>query len=481
MFVLLVQLFYTTSGTFTKWYGGSHYVYAQAQGFVNGQLSIVERPKPELLAVPDPYDPAQNTGKKIHDALLYKGADGEYRYYLYWGPVPAVFASAIMLVKPNIVIHDQAVVMAFSIMTVFASMLLLIWMRERLLPETPIPLLCLGVAMTGMLPTHLYFITRPAIYEAAILGGQAFLILGLFFAVLGCGTRVRWPWLVATGIAWGLAIGTRSSLGPAIAILCALIALRVWAIVGIRAWRMWWPSAVSLVLPIVLAVGGLLTFNALRFGSPTEFGWKYQLAGVYMSKFIEAGVSSWRNIPVNATLYFRCPPKILDSFPYVSGRGELNVRQMYHVADHHQFESVTGLVWTPLLWFAVVPLLVALLEWRKRRAQSNLEKWLTVAIYSGAIAGIFPALMIAGTTMRYLMDALPLLAIGAALGMWQLARPFVRSGRTYYTLSGIIWVLAAWTFWFAFLFGFDGYSQSFKEHNPKLFMKFHKAFSWRAE
>jgi uncharacterized membrane protein len=85
--------------------------------------------------------------------------------------------------------------------------------------------------------------------------------------------------------------------------------------------------------------------------------------------------------------------------------------------------------------------------------------------------------MIAGTTMRYQMDALPLLAILAALGLWQVVRPFVRAGRSYYTVSGIIWVLSAWTFLVALAFGFTGYQNLFEHQNPKLYHKIEKIFT----
>jgi hypothetical protein len=42
-------------------------------------------PAPEISALPDPYDSVANGPYRLHDASFYKG-----RYYLYFGPVPAV-------------------------------------------------------------------------------------------------------------------------------------------------------------------------------------------------------------------------------------------------------------------------------------------------------------------------------------------------------------------------------------------------------
>src|SRR5438477_1567619 len=56
-----------------------------ADAFLHGQLSLRAEPKRELLALPDPYDPALNPPYPLHDASLYRG-----KYYLYFGAAPAL-------------------------------------------------------------------------------------------------------------------------------------------------------------------------------------------------------------------------------------------------------------------------------------------------------------------------------------------------------------------------------------------------------
>src|SRR5262245_4432072 len=55
------------------------------RGWKKGQLHMDKEPAPELLALADPYDPAQNGPYKLGDATLYKG-----KYYIYFGPSPAL-------------------------------------------------------------------------------------------------------------------------------------------------------------------------------------------------------------------------------------------------------------------------------------------------------------------------------------------------------------------------------------------------------
>jgi len=39
----------------------------QAKAFSQGQLSLLEKPSPQLLQLPDPYDSDQNTSLRLHD------------------------------------------------------------------------------------------------------------------------------------------------------------------------------------------------------------------------------------------------------------------------------------------------------------------------------------------------------------------------------------------------------------------------------
>jgi len=53
--------------------------------FVQGHVYLPTKPSPQLLALPNPYDPAANERFRLHDASLYQG-----RYYMYFGAAPAL-------------------------------------------------------------------------------------------------------------------------------------------------------------------------------------------------------------------------------------------------------------------------------------------------------------------------------------------------------------------------------------------------------
>src|ERR1041384_7544964 len=59
------------------------------RGFASGHLYLPVQPSPQLLAQPDPWDPAVDFSLKQQDMVLYHG-----RYYLYFGAAPAVLLFA---------------------------------------------------------------------------------------------------------------------------------------------------------------------------------------------------------------------------------------------------------------------------------------------------------------------------------------------------------------------------------------------------
>ena len=56
-----------------------------ADAFLAGQFHLLIAPRPELLALANPYDPVLNGPLRLPDASLYNG-----KYYLYFGPVPGL-------------------------------------------------------------------------------------------------------------------------------------------------------------------------------------------------------------------------------------------------------------------------------------------------------------------------------------------------------------------------------------------------------
>src|SRR5262245_15635362 len=67
---------------------GGYYNYLW-RALARGRLALPIQPSHQLLALPNPWDPAVDDSLKMHDMALYNG-----RYYLYHGAAPAVLLFA---------------------------------------------------------------------------------------------------------------------------------------------------------------------------------------------------------------------------------------------------------------------------------------------------------------------------------------------------------------------------------------------------
>ena len=94
--VLLAYVWWVSLGLWSPWTPSTNYYDLMATAFRHGQLALEVEPDPALLALEDPYEPANREGIPVlWDATLYKD-----KYYLYWGPAPALFLTVIKFFTP---------------------------------------------------------------------------------------------------------------------------------------------------------------------------------------------------------------------------------------------------------------------------------------------------------------------------------------------------------------------------------------------
>src|SRR3954471_417762 len=111
--VAIVDLWIVSAGRWTRWPEYSALNDTLADAFRHGQTSLLKQPPPELVALANPYDARANRAAResgAHDLALFRG-----RYYLYWGPVPALLLAAVKSIFPGIgTIGDQYLAYAFA-------------------------------------------------------------------------------------------------------------------------------------------------------------------------------------------------------------------------------------------------------------------------------------------------------------------------------------------------------------------------------
>ena len=103
-----------------RWGGASSYPMMLAESFLKGQTYLATKPKPELLALPDPYDPNFNDHYRLHDASLYQG-----KYYLYFSPVVSILILAPIRYVTGFYLSDTFLTCMFACISLIFSCLVI--------------------------------------------------------------------------------------------------------------------------------------------------------------------------------------------------------------------------------------------------------------------------------------------------------------------------------------------------------------------
>jgi len=464
--IAIYALWYSSAGRFPAFPEFDNDYIQLGESFLHGQLSLLEQPGPQLKALQNPYDYRQRENIPYHwDASYYEG-----KYYLYWGPVPAlVFAGAEGLTHTQPSTSVMVDLPYIGLGLVLLAIFLLI--SRCFFPDASSLSAGLFTLMGLVNLPFLFLLGNPQIYHTSIIFGQFFLILGLLGWVIYLITG-KTAWLIIAGLGWGLAIGSRVNLAVSVAIY--LVFALAW--MGRESgWRPSWKRDGSLLIPLALCGFGLGAYNFARFGNPLETGQLYQLT-------IPVAHSSYFSIsylPTNLFIYLFYPIDLVVKFPFVKSAlfdvsllpGWLSVPAAMSF-DHNIFGVFSS---APGLWLMglVVPLFIlANRSVRERRAfQPPFSKrfYLFAMV---AIAGIgqflFLVVFFFGAE-RYIPDFYIPMVLGTAMLLWRIDE--ILKSRVGFRM--IVWLIAAglvaWTAGMGIFGGFGVPPQLFRSFNPVLY------------
>lgn len=386
----------TDKGEATKFYT------YMGEAFLAGQTHLLQEPAPEIAKLKDPYAPLQNNPYRLHDASYYNG-----KYYLYYGPVPALVVWIPVKLLTGVALADKplALILA-SVGTCFLYLLVyMIVIRQTVAHKCRHRLGFICVLMSIGLTTWLPFVLRTAhFYEVSIIGAYCFSAMGItcFWKVLH--SRRQTLWSLLAGLCFGLAAGCRIVHIAAGVFLIVLLFYRVRAA---RSWAAGLRSVFWMGVPILVSMISLGVYNYVRFDSPFEVGASYQL-GLYNMQKPGFRLYTPESIPVHTWRYllhslrFREPLE----FPFFSIRSE------WGQYPSPRTEPVYGIFRnSPFSLFC----LLFILSWKKR-GQWRSEEWHTgmgLLLYGSImLAALLPFFF---STQRYTIDYAPWLMTAAGL------------------------------------------------------------------
>jgi hypothetical protein len=424
------HLWLATGGHYAPVSASVAYYDLLGDAFLAGQLSMKVEPSPELLALPDPYDPLQHKDLRVPDLSLYNG-----KYYLYFAPFPGLLHAAWTAATGSHLAENFAeFVLGFGGALVFLGIVL--ELRARSFSKLPLGLAVVASVAYALGGVVLHIEARTIGHHEAILTSSFFALAGFWCWLRGLAaqtTLARLGQLALAGLLFAFAFGSRTtSLGYALGAGLPL----VWA--WLRSWRsapiyrdgesafLAFASLAAYAVPTLAAGLLLLLYNYLRFGSIFEFGIRYVLTGTtYLNQPGISGTFNLDVIPTNIGAYFLYVPHIIAYFPF-----------QYRDLDPDNWPTV---VWpfasATVLAPGIVLFPLGFLAFRAPRTSSNTqparsawqpdcsERRLAWFVAAGTVGVLFAALVvfsIVGANGRYIQDFLPVGSLIALVGLWHI-------------------------------------------------------------
>ena len=240
---------------------------------VKGQLHLDITPDEKLENAGDnAYDPNWRNANNVFtewDRAYYKG-----KYYSYFGIAPLILFYLPIYLICGYVPPDSAACSLFAMLTVAASFLLIFTLANRAVKGANylLTLLC-GICLpfSGL---TLFMCGYGDYYTVPKLCGTFWLVMLMWLTVCAYHRPRRYIFLLC-GICVSFIAASRPNL-----ILTALALAPFYIAVLIsreHSVKLKLTSVCAFAVPIMLAAAALMAYNYMRFGSPFEFGAKYQL------------------------------------------------------------------------------------------------------------------------------------------------------------------------------------------------------------
>jgi hypothetical protein len=421
IFVITVYIWFVSFGLWTKWNGTSDYYDQLATAFTHGSLSLEKQVNPALLSLENPYNPAERKGISYPlDFSLYKG-----KYYLYFGPTPALLLAIFKLFGARNVGDQYLVFIFISGIFIFQS-LLLVELRKQFFQNIPNWLLLICIIFGGLIFPLTWMLTEARVYEVSDASGQFFFLAGLYFNIyaLRKNSPVPGQFLIGSSL-WAFSIGARITEALPIGFL-ALMTTLLYVNNSLKTKSMTKNiySIASLAIPLIIGVAILGWYNWARFDSVFETGFSYELTSTYLQKyrqelFLPAYILS------NLYAYWVSPPKILAIFPFfdpVRGKGYLLFPSIVLPKIYNTARMAGILINIPFVLFAGVSTISILFPKMEIEIKDNnpnyLLKWMITGLLGAFLLGFAPIVSYFWVAPRYLADFSPSLVLLSIIGFW---------------------------------------------------------------
>ena len=414
-----------------------------AESLAAGRVDLQVDPPAWLAQMDDPYDKGarDEMRKATGEDYLWDVAYHDGRYYVYFGVVPC-----LLFHLPFYLATGQSFPTALGVLVAVIAFVLgataLLWrfaMRHFrrvsigvfLLLQMPV------VACTGIL----YLLKFPTFYSLPIACALAFSVWGVYCWMAGRSSARPGGWYAGGSLCMALVLGCRPQL-----VLLSFVAFPLFWRRYIVEGRLRSPQGAReiacLLAPYIVVGAGIMWYNAVRFGSPLDFGANYNLT---MNDMTQRGFSPARLAPA-LFAYLLQPPSVTGAFPYLQAAGFDTTfgGQTIREATFGGLFACLPLLWT--LFFAR-PILKLRIRSRKTHTVAGaivvmLAMGVVLACLDGEVAGIL---------QRYFADFSFLFVASAVLLVFVANEGLDPWSRTWLLLQRVLVVLVAMSIGYSLL------------------------------
>lgn len=444
-----------------------------SEGFLSGMLNLSVDPDPRLLNLPNPYDYVENRLYRLHDVSLYKE-----KYYLYFGPVPALTLYIPCMLVFGMYMRDHIATLIFSFLSLFWILGIFLYLKEKYFHRVSYLMILFSlfvVAFSNLTPFNL---RRPLIYEVAISSAMFFFTGAIYFLCLAFkNEKPKISMLFFSSVFIGLTIGCRPHfIFPSIFLLL-ISSFRIYKNnIGLKSKS---ASLISLIAPFISILCLLLVYNYLRFDNPFQFGNKYQLAAMDSKLFKVLDPNSF--LP-GLYLYLFNPIEINYNFPFIYSRFYLP--EWVKPKTPYFYENVSGIL--TFIPYVFLVLLVSILSFFMPKFKNLIDENSKFPIYEFliiSVPGLLNLLFISslnGVTLRYGQDFAVYILISSSMLWFYLNTRF--NSITFKKIFNLgIFLIGTVSIVFGMALGITGCDKGLKDQNPEEFNKLSTDYNFISE
>lgn len=387
----------------------------QLKAWKSNSFALLQQPPKELVESTNPF----SWGER-----MYLGSKGVYipwdvvfhnnHYYCYFGIVPF-----LLTYVPFNLIFPHAVPSAILVVTVFAvaiipSMFALLKEVVEFFAIRANYCLFLLTAVSFPFGCLIFYLQSSAsLYYMPLLSAILFGVLFLYTSLKAVRLHLTRPCagyalFALAGISLALQCGSRpNSCIPVVAFVAPLFIALLFDVKRSVLNRV--AAASSFLVPAIVGVSGILTYNYLRFKSFFNFGNEEQLTNFdlrFNSKSFDP--TKVRDIILN---YFLKPFNISENFPYISISWANN--QGY--GNSFYTHMIFGLMMIPLFWWLFT---------LRRKFMQKIEYIMTVVGLASSFLLLYLNYCLGGNLYRYYCDSIIIFILVAIMSMLHRVKPY---------------------------------------------------------